>query len=487
MEEENGENFNYYKQYLKLINNCDVNDQLLSQTPLGQRLDQIPLEQINPSDLIQLNQALNLEQLIRTKHGLARDYRGLAELMDFSSSEIETRFKRSYNPTKSLIDSFIDKNLILINSQQHEQSVLVDNQSLLFTVNDLLKMIERLERFDIIDDFLPTLIRIASGSNGQLTGATKAILLRNNYDDKKLSDNLDRRLTIDDTGGFRSVYDAFICFAPQDTHYAEDLIRLLEEHNKSVATADDLLPGHFEHDALVQLIDMRCRKVIVILTPNFLRSKECEFQSKFASEVAIRANVGPKIIPVLYEPCDDLSLPYMIRVISKIDMTSRQARHWQLRKLISSLEYENGPEGTRFSPGGRLSSSRIVKPPGGDSPQPIVDLASSSMNSNCNLSGLITNSMHGDYHRASHRSPLPSLKLTPPPPPSSSGNASINWFKNVKRKLMGSQQQQQQHHHHNHPQQPLAGDRNSPSPSTSSQALLLTSGSSEFLPNGTSG
>lgn len=488
------ESNNNFSSYLKLINNCDPDDPLLSATELGKRLAQIPLAHVNSSDLSPLNHALNLEQLVRTADGLARDYRGLAELMGFVSAEVETRFKRLYNPTKSLIDAYVNKNLS------------EDQQNGLFTVNDLLKMIERLERFDIIDDFLPTLVRLASdaqlGQNRMMairavslldggndsTVAVNAIALNGN----NLVKDLDR-LTVDDTARLRTLYDAFVCYAPEDGHHAEELMTLLREHDKKIATADDLLPGHFEHDAIVQLIDMRCRKVIIILTPNFLRSKECEFQSKFASEIAIQAG-RPKIIPVLYEACDDGSLPYMIRVISKIDMTNRQARSWQLKKLLSSLEFHHRAHNSIYTRHTRqlstlsnlnqtITNSATITQSGsqsqipamfstsqqvsGNQNEPIVDLLhsqnSSAISSNCNLN-ILLDTMN-DCSTKQSQNPQTPPKLSPTPSTISSSSP-LNWFKNVKRKVLGN-----------------SASIDSASQITSSQAMLITSSSAECLSN----
>lgn len=346
-----------FTQFLKLINNCDPGDPLLSATKLGECLNYIPLHYLTPAELSSLTQALNMEQLIPTEDGLARDYRGLAELMGFSSAEIETRFKRAYNPTKSLIDAYTSANFDSLNSVRNDNNIesSMSSRRQPVTVNDLLKFIERIERFDVIDDFMPTLIDLATRykPNGEFSFTKQqqqhqlALVARNaqQYSSSESSDSSEpnilvnnfTRLTVDDTQYDMILYDAFVCFAPEDFHYAQELVALMEKHGKRLAVADDLLPGQFEFDALAQLIDSRCKKVIIILTPNFTRSRECEFQTKYASEIAIKAGY-PKIIPVLYEACDDQMLPPMIRVISKIDMTNR-SNTWQLNKLLRSLDF----------------------------------------------------------------------------------------------------------------------------------------------------
>lgn len=470
--------------YLQLVNNCDPNDPLPSETELGRQLTRIPLEAVE-AKLDKTNQALDVEQLIKTDQGLARDYRGLGELMEFSSNEIETRFKRSYKPTESLIGAYINKNL---------------NLNRVITVNDLLKMLEKLERYDIIDDLLPTLIDIVQLSldsrqstnriqNGNILNETQDI-----SNNRLILKDFSEQLTIDDVSSHRIMYDAFICFAPEDFDYAQELISLLEKHGKRIATAYDLLAGHYEHDALVKLIDTRCRKVLTILTPNFLRSKGCEFQTKFASEIAIKSSgPTPKIIPVLFEQCDDTQLPYMIRVISKIDMTNRVAHRWQIRKLLSSLDHQNEESShhascyidrTSYSPNQNRRGIMDYQHPAIESShrfeyrEPIIDLATSANNS-CNLS-IITKqetsfspSENGDRATGTVAS-SPSTSMGP-----------LAWYRHVKRRVFSRQATPNGQKLVGPPSPSLSlSSASSISPSNSSQAILLTPNSTEeFFPS----
>lgn len=382
-----------FSRYLKLVNNCNQCDPLLSSTSLGKKLDEIPVHLVDLRNLIEFTQALNVEQLIPTANGLSRDYRGLAELMGFSSVEIENCFKRSYNPTKSLIDAYIDKNLSSRIESPH-------------TMNDLLKLTEKIERFDVIDDLMPTLIRLAQES----AQAKKQQL---QYIEPKANSNLVTdltRLTVDDTQSGSSHYDAFMSFAQDDAQFALELVDLLERSNKRVATANDLLPGQLENEALIRLIDMRCRKVIVILSPSFTRSKACEFQSQFASELGIRAG-NPKIIPVLYEYCEESSLPSTIKYLAKIDMTDKATRKWQLDKLIRALDVANPnpqPVEHRWSQA-QVQESSVESI--NSEPQPIIELSHSQNSENISIT----------LNRAS---------------PSSGSSGARNWLKNMTRKML---------------------------------------------------
>lgn len=433
-----------FKEYLKYINNCDKGQPLISETGLGYHLEMIPLDRVQQNHFTRLYQDLNREQLITTKQGIARDYRGLAELMGFSTLDIEAHFKKSINPTKSAIEAYMYK--------KHDNR----GKNKPVTLNDLIKMIERIERYDVVDDFIPGLVKIAaqySSSNSFDEGyrLIEQPRLPIAVPQDTLVSNT-RLLTIDDTRQpSGACYDAFVCYAPEDQEHAESLISFLEQRGKTLATASDLLPGNFEHDSLVQLIDTRCRKVIIILTHNFLRSKECEFQTKFASEIGIKAG-SPKIIPVLCESCNDALLPPLIRVISKIDLANTQSRTWQLNKLLGSLtpiaenqadnaQIRNQPCSVRLQ--GLQDQSR-TEPGIYSATDSYQDLRSNSSptdttccNSPTNQLGPIVELMHSEVSDQGSCEPEPQKDLSSIDKDSS--NKPLNWLKKFRRATSGSQ------------------------------------------------
>lgn len=402
--------------YLDKVNNCNGNDPLLSDTNLGQYLKKISLEcLIDRFDKLYID--LDVEQLIRTDQGLARDYRGLGELMKFDPNEIETRFKKTLKPTKCLVQAYMNKYI-------YEKKI---------SAYEFLIMLEKLERFDVIDDLIPTLVEVAQNDlNFKIK--IDEIGLSDSEVSSRLSNNLpSEKLTIDDYDGFRVLYDAFICFAKDDFPYAMELIQLLENCGKRVATAEDLLPGHFENDAIVKLINERCRKVLTILTPNFLLSKECEIQAKFASEMAIKSHTQtPKVIPIIYEPCDDERMPYMLRTVSKIDMTKKALQQWQLKKILSCLD-EDSTGSSMSNQLNDLSRNRYFErgdPFTGTISTPIISLVPSTSN-NSELS--IQTSTNSTVHD-SGASPVPSSpSLSSFKIQTSSQNPLKTIFKHVKR------------------------------------------------------
>lgn len=131
-------------------NERDYQEPLPSKSQLGLQLNDVPLRALNTSAMIQLTDGLNVEQLITTDKGFARDYRGLSEQMGFSYVELEN-FRRNINPTKVMLDTFISR---------RPQS----------SINDLIQFLEKIERYDIIDDLSPHLQNIlnrASQDNGK--------------------------------------------------------------------------------------------------------------------------------------------------------------------------------------------------------------------------------------------------------------------------------------------------------------------------------
>ncbi|KAG9509739.1 5'-AMP-activated protein kinase subunit gamma-1, partial [Fragariocoptes setiger] len=130
-------------------------------------------------------------------------------------------------------------------------------------------------------------------------------------------------------------YDAFVCYADDDYEFVAHLIEFLEQHDIRIATREHLLPGHLEYDALTQLIDRRCRRMLIILSPQFLNSNQCDFLAKFAASIGYEQRTL-KLIPVIYQHCNEL--PAIIRQLSKVDLSQSRGYEWALRKLIVAIK-----------------------------------------------------------------------------------------------------------------------------------------------------
>lgn len=91
-----------------------------------------------------------------------------------------------------------------------------------------------------------------------------------------------------------------------------------------------------EYDYFTRIIQDKCRRVLIILSPDFLKCPECEFQARFAAGLAIEQR-SRKLIPIIYKSCN---LPPIIRMLTKIDL-SRAFSPWAWNRLINSIRAED--------------------------------------------------------------------------------------------------------------------------------------------------
>ena len=80
-------------------------------------------------------------------------------------------------------------------------------------------------------------------------------------------------------------YDVFICYAGPDKPFADELLKILEGKPycmKVCINYRDFLVGADPLETAAKAIEERCRKVLVILSENFNRCEEADFQAKVA-------------------------------------------------------------------------------------------------------------------------------------------------------------------------------------------------------------
>lgn len=101
--------------------------------------DDIPLGCVSLQTRTALSKRLDVTQLLLGPHGY-RDWRGLAAMAGFSRDSVELMTTRADSPTEVLLDEW--------SAQNREPKA---------TLGLLLRYLELLERFDIIDDVKPNL------------------------------------------------------------------------------------------------------------------------------------------------------------------------------------------------------------------------------------------------------------------------------------------------------------------------------------------
>ena len=118
------------------------------------------------------------------------------------------------------------------------------------------------------------------------------------------------------------------------------------------------MAGSLEYETFLHLLERRCRRMLVILSPAFLESKECENQTRYATSLAVEMR-SRIIIPLLVSKCP--VLPSSLSILSKIDFCrvlnqeaspfsvsdrfSTQSMQWTLNKLTMSITGNESSEG----------------------------------------------------------------------------------------------------------------------------------------------
>lgn len=98
----------------------------------------------------------------------------------------------------------------------------------------------------------------------------------------------------------------------------------------------DLLSGiEFEHDAIMQLIEKRCNRLIAVITPDFLRTPQNDFLLKFAQAESISKR-RRMVIPCIYKPVDEL--PPQIKYCSKLNYNNFQDPELFYKKIYASTQ-----------------------------------------------------------------------------------------------------------------------------------------------------
>ncbi|XP_008548103.1 myeloid differentiation primary response protein MyD88 [Microplitis demolitor] len=244
----------------------------------------VPLIALSSESKFLLSTLLNPIKCIPTDDGYPRDWRGIADLFSFGG-ELIPAIASNPDPISFILDVVTKKNPKTV-------------------IKDLQIVLEKIERWDVVDDTQPVFVKDAQKYYDHMErNETSAEMTDNNIDSKML--------TVDDlyrvkAGLSMQRYDAFLLFADEDTNFVEQIIEYLEQkHNLKLCIKDrDLISGiTFEHTAIMKLISERCNRLIVVLSPNFIKSTANEFFLNYAQAIGIEQN-HRKIIPCLYQQCE---------------------------------------------------------------------------------------------------------------------------------------------------------------------------------------
>ncbi|XP_023011661.2 myeloid differentiation primary response protein MyD88 [Leptinotarsa decemlineata] len=227
-----------------------------------------------------LSLLLNSEKVFLTKEKVPRDWRGLAELCGINGQ---------YIPNYNGCDDKVKRILKTWQEKKKEEC----------TIGKLLSFLERLDRYDVVDDIIPIVEK-----DIEYFKLNPVV-----YVDPPDSDDEDL-LTYEDVKRKAErkplrIYEAFLLFDDADIDFATNIVKTLEgQYNMKFCVKDrDIRIGKLERPAVIKMITRRCRKVIVVVSPSFWTSASNKFFYNLA-QVDSLENGSTNIIPCMEKPCE---------------------------------------------------------------------------------------------------------------------------------------------------------------------------------------
>ncbi|KAF9411191.1 hypothetical protein HW555_009964 [Spodoptera exigua] len=277
---------------------------------------------------------------------LPRDWRGLADLVNVSAERA------------AYIRLQPQKTVKVLEIWQKDNSA---------TVGHLLQHLERLDRFDVYDDLCDDLKEAIS--KGELLDKPQAneqnqiAINNNNINHSNTSSNDEDRefdpITYDDGPDYEQHYDAFVLYAKEDQKFVDELLSRMSAEGFQLCTADRLQPGHATPYApITKLMLERCKRIILICSPDFLLIKSNKYYSEYAQAVSIESH-NHKIIPIMYREC---ILPSNLAFYHRLHYNPNEERavfdFWL--KLKQSLQIARAmPSRPRITNNNNVSVSRL--------------------------------------------------------------------------------------------------------------------------------
>ncbi|XP_031200586.1 myeloid differentiation primary response protein MyD88 [Mastomys coucha] len=274
----------------------------------------IPLVALN----VRVRRRLSLFLNARTP--VAADWTLLAEEMGFEYLEIRELETRP-DPTRSLLDAWQGRSGA--------------------SVGKLLEMLALLDREDVLKELKLSIEEdcqkyIEKQQNQESEKPLQVARVESSIPQTK---ELGGITTLDDPlGQTPELFDAFICYCSSDIEFVQEMIRQLEQTDyrlKLCVSDRDVLPGTCVWSIASELIEKRCRRMVVVVSDDYLQSKECDFQTKFA--LSLSPGVQQKrLIPIKYKAMKK-DFPSILRFITICDYTNPCTKSWFWTRLAKAL------------------------------------------------------------------------------------------------------------------------------------------------------
>ncbi|XP_008295948.1 myeloid differentiation primary response protein MyD88 isoform X2 [Stegastes partitus] len=270
-----------------------------------------------PLVALNMNVRKKLGLYLNPKNTVAADWTAVAEEMGFSYLEIKN-YEVSKSPTKMVLEDWQARNSGA-------------------TVGKLLSILRKVEREDIVEDLRPL---IDEDVRKYCENQKKQPPLQVPEVDSCVPRTPERSgITVDDDPeGAPEMFDAFICYCQSDFTFVHEMIRELEqtEYKLKLCVFDrDVLPGSCVWTITSELIEKRCKRMVVVISDEYLDSDACDFQTKFALSLCPGAR-SKRLIPVIYKPMKK-PFPSILRFLTVCDYTRPCTQAWFWIRLAKAL------------------------------------------------------------------------------------------------------------------------------------------------------
>ncbi|XP_006634260.1 myeloid differentiation primary response protein MyD88 isoform X1 [Lepisosteus oculatus] len=273
----------------------------------------IPLTALNVTVRKKLSLYLN------PKTTVAADWTTLAETMGFDYLEIKN-FDQYQDPTKKILDEWM--------SRCPEA-----------TVGKLIQMLNEAGREDVITDLKPIIDKDCKDYLRKKQMKEPPVQVPEVTSCGPRTQEINGITVLDDPmGHMPEMFDAFICYCQNDIEFVHEMIRQLEqtEYKLKLCVFDrDVLPGTCVWTITSELIEKRCKRMVVVISDDYLDSECCDFQTKFALSLSPGAR-SKRLIPVVYKTMKK-QFPSILRFLTLCDYTKPCTKSWFWIRLAKAL------------------------------------------------------------------------------------------------------------------------------------------------------
>ncbi|KAI8435391.1 hypothetical protein MSG28_003709 [Choristoneura fumiferana] len=222
---------------------------------------------------------LNTRKLIPSDgpENLPRDYRGLAFCINVTSQNIDNIHQ---NKTEWLLQTWIHRNDGTAN------------------IHTLLLYLEQIDRHDIKDDLLEL------GRKRHLVNREGTWIRETVTDQRMALPEEDNLVTLEDIDeGTPVIYDALVLYAEADQDFVDEMImRMSRDFGYKLCTKNSLRPGMAPFRSITELVQTRCRFVVLVYSPDFFESPDERFFMDYVHAWNIGSNQR-RLLPCMYRQC----------------------------------------------------------------------------------------------------------------------------------------------------------------------------------------